>query len=60
MHIIPFALKGCALIYDINSMQDISLFVDTYFRFGIVLRNICHKKSNNCAYIVPNKIERGK
>ena len=57
MHIIPFALEGCALICDINSMQDISLFVDMYFRFGIVLRNICHKKSNNCAYIVPNKTE---
>ena len=57
MHIIPFALEGCALICDINSMQDISLFVDMYFRFGIVLRNICQKKSNYCAYIVSNKTE---
>ena len=31
---------GC----NINTEQDISLFVDTYFRFGIVLRNICHAK----------------
>ena len=41
-------------------MQDISLFVDMYFRFGIVLRNICQKKSNYCAYIVSNKTEWGK
>ena len=39
--------------WDINSEQDISLFVNTYFRFGIVLRNIHDEKSTNCAYIVP-------
>ena len=39
--------------WDINSEQDISLFVNTYFRFGIVLRNIHAEKITNCAYIVP-------
>ena len=58
MHIIPFPLKGSALYgCDINSEQDTFLFAGTYFRHGIVLRNICHKKSNNCAYIVPNYSE---
>ena len=55
MQIVPFPLKGSALYgCDINSEQDTSLFAGTYFRHGIVLRNICHKESNNCAYIVPN------